>query len=455
MPLDEPVTRTLLVSTPHFGGDFRHGIIVLYDISGMGRIAVFALGIATLGLSALAMIGSSPPHRPDAKPTFATDIAPIIYKHCTTCHRPGEAAPFSLLSYDDAKKRADTLALMVQKRIMPPWKAVKGYGSFHDENYLSDDQIETVNAWAKAGAPRGPADKEPKPPTFSSEWALGTPDMILQSKRPFKLSSEGEDVYRHFIIDPGNKETIYVTAMDVKPGNRKIVHHVIAFLDSRGQAEKIQARRDDGQEGYNSFGSPGFIPQGSLGGWAPGLQARHLPTGAAFELKPGTKIVLQVHYHPSGKAESDQTRVGLYLSKEPTKKGVNIAWMANPMFRLKAGEAEAKVQLQFPVPVAVTIYGVMPHMHLLGKEMKAWAVLPDKKEIPLVWVKDWDFNWQFTYAFKEPIKLPAGSQIHVTGTYDNSDSNPRNPNRPPKEVRWGEQTTDEMFLLVGLFSVGG
>lgn len=419
-----------------------------------GSIILVSGGIATLGLSVVTLMGSSSNEEPIVKPTFAVDIAPILFKHCSTCHRPGEAAPFSLLTFEDARKRAETIAYMVEKKIMPPWKAVKDYGKFHDENYLSASDIEKVSAWAKSGAPRGPVDKEPKPPTFNSEWTLGKPDLILQAKRPFKLPAEGEDVYRHFIIDPGQKETMYVTAMDVKPGNRKIVHHVIAFLDSRGQAEKIQARKQDGQEGYNSFGSPGFIPQGSLGGWAPGLQARHLPDGAAFALKPGTKIVLQVHYHPSGKEDTDQTRIGLYLSKKPATKEVNIAWMANPMFRLKAGDPEAKVQLQFPIPIAVTLYGVMPHMHLLGKEMKAWAVLPSKEEVPLVWVKDWDFNWQFTYAFKEPVKLPAGSQIHISGTYDNSKGNTRNPNDPPKDVRWGEQTTDEMFLLVGLFAIG-
>ncbi|MBV6459879.1 MAG: hypothetical protein HONBIEJF_03034 [Fimbriimonadaceae bacterium] len=426
----------------------------MYDIKRMRSRFLLGSGAAVICASAVAMLGSSPAKPVPAKPTFALDIAPLLYRHCAACHRPGEAAPFSLLSYEDAKKRADTIAYMVEKRIMPPWKAVKGYGSFHDENYLTDEQIKAIGEWAKAGAPRGPIEREPKPPKFGSEWALGAPDLVLQPKRSFKLPAEGEDVYRHFIIDPGNKESLFVTAMDVKPGNRKIVHHVIAFLDSRGQAEKVQARRQDDQEGYNSFGSPGFIPQGALGGWAPGLQARHLPDGAAFEVKPGTKVILQVHYHPSGKEESDQTRVGLYLSKKPVTKEVQLAWMANPMFRLKAGDADSKVNLQFPVPVAVTLYGVMPHMHLLGKEMKAWAVLPDKKEIPLVWVRDWDFNWQFTYAFKEPIKLPAGSRIHISGTYDNSDGNPRNPNRPPKDVRWGEQTTDEMFLLVGLFALG-
>lgn len=389
---------------------------------------------------------------PVSKVTYADHVASIIYKRCTTCHREGEVAPFTLSSYEDARKWAKNIARVTEKRIMPPWKAVEGFGEFHDENRLSDAEIETLKNWAEAGAPRGDAKSEPKAPKFPKDWALGTPDLVLTPTKPFKLPKEGRDIYRHFVLKTNLKEPVWVTAMDAKPGNRTVVHHVIAFLDSKGRGQKLDEKNDDGQDGYNAFGTPGFVPDGSLGGWAPGVAARHLPADAGFLLKPGTDVVLQVHYHMSGKEEVDQTKLGLYFTKKPVKKEVEIAWLANPFFRLKAGDSNSKVNLSIPIPADVTCYGVMPHMHLLGKSMKAELELPDGTRKPMVWVQDWDFNWQFTYAFKEPMRLPKGSKVHIEAFYDNSKDNPNNPSDPPKDIRWGEETTDEMFLLVAMIS---
>ncbi len=381
-------------------------------------------------------------------PTYAEDVANILNNHCVECHRPNEVAPFSLQNYDDAKKWARMISIVTESKKMPPWKAVPNYNEFHDANVLTKEQIDTLKNWAENDAPRGDKSKEPSPKKFSSEWTLGTPDLIASAEKEFSLPAEGKDIYRNFIVKTNFTETKYIKAMNVRPGNPRVVHHVIAFLDEKGRSHSLESKNNDGQPGYSTFGGVGFIPDGALGGWAPGLRPQMTPDGSAFELKPGTTIVLQIHYHLSGKPEKDLTKLGLYFAKEPIKRTMQLAWIANPMFRLKPGDPNAKVQLSYPIPSDVTVYGAMPHMHLLGKSMKAWAELPDKTIKPIVWVSDWDFNWQMNYMFKQPMKLPKGSRVFVEGYYDNSADNPNQPNDPPKEIRWGEETTDEMFLLI-------
>ncbi|MBC8065906.1 MAG: hypothetical protein H7Y17_13820, partial [Chlorobia bacterium] len=355
--------------------------------------SVFVFGVASAGLVVAGFAGSGmssddPAKSPKtlavpAKPTFADHVAPIFYDHCVQCHRPGEVAPFSLIGYENAKKWAAMASVVTQSKQMPPWKAKAGFGEFADHNQLTAEQIETLKRWNDQGAPKGNAAKEPKPPTFSSEWALGNPDLIVSQSKPYNITAEGTDEYRNFIIRTNYKEPVWVTAMDVKPGNPKIVHHVIVFLDDNGQSEKLAAQVKDGREGYETFGGIGFLPSGSFGGWAPGLRSRRLPDGKAFKLSPGARIVMQVHYNKSGKPESDQTKVGLYFSKKPVDQEVDLAWLFNMLVRIPAGEKQHKQVYQQTIPANITVYGVMPHMHLLGREMKAWVVKPDKSTIPL------------------------------------------------------------------------
>jgi len=386
--------------------------------------------------------------------SYAEHVAPILAKQCLSCHRPGEVAPFSLVGYENARKWAPMIALTTERGKMPPWKAAHGYGEFVGEMRLTDWERDTLKAWSVAGAPRGDAAKEPPTPTFSSEWTLGEPSYVASMPQPFKVPAGGGDVYRNFVIKTDFKETKWITAMDVRPGNKKVVHHVIAFLDERGHSHAMNGRDNDGQDGYTTFGGVGFNPSGALGGWAPGLRPQHTPAGSAFELKPGTTLVLQVHYHPSGKEETDQTKVGLYFADKTPSKPMTLAWIANPLFRIPAGASAHPVSMQYPVRADVTLHSVMPHMHLLGRQMKVWASLPDGATRPIIWIKDWDFNWQLNYALKEPMFLPRGSRIHLEAVYDNSKDNPNNPNDPPKDVRWGEATTDEMFLLVAAVTPG-
>jgi hypothetical protein len=331
---------------------------------------------------------------------------------------------------------------------------VHGFGEFLNDPQLSDNEIAILQKWYEEGAPRGDKRKEPKEPQFSSEWPLGEPDLVLQPDAPFKVEAEGEDVYRNFVLKNDFKEAVWVKAMAIKPGNPQVVHHVIIFIDGMGAAKALEAANKDGQLGYStSGGGVGFLPSGTLGGWAPGVTTRETPPGIAYKVHPGSTLVLQVHYHKTGKAEEDLTRVGLYYAKEPIDTEMQLDWIMNFGIHLPAGDKAHSETRTRTVPNDVTIYGAMPHMHLLGRSMKAEIEFPDGTKKPLVWVNDWDFNWQLQYALKEPMHVPKGSRIKVDAVYDNSSENPRNPHQPPKDVTWGEQTTDEMFLLIVAYTI--
>jgi hypothetical protein len=376
-------------------------------------------------------------------PTFNKDIAPLLWKHCADCHRTGEIGPFPLLSYKDAAKRASFLVDVVQSRQMPPWKAEPGYGKFRDEHRLSEAEIQLVAAWAKAGAPEGAAADLPKPPEFPSGWRLGEPDVVLQMAQPFKVPANGRDLQQCFVIPIPVDGDRTVMAFDFRPGNSKVVHHAILYLDEMG----IAKRKDKGN-GYNSFGGPGILPSGALGAWAPGTTPTPLPDGFGRYMKKGSDLVLQIHYHPSGKEEIDQSKIGLYFTKKPAKQIVGGIGVSARKIDIPPGEKNYRIHAESaPLPVDAKVLEVFPHMHYVGKEMKAYIVHTDGKQEPLIWIRDWDFNWQGGYILKEPVKLPKGSHVKIESVYDNSSDNPRNPSSPPKRVLFGEQTTNEMCLF--------
>lgn len=407
------------------------------------------LAIAAVGLSAVGAFTASNPAKSKPKPpTYAESIAPILNKSCVSCHRPGEVAPFSLVGYDNAKKNATMIAAVTKQGLMPPWRAVDGHGEFLDAKRLTSDEQDALKAWAEAGAPRGNVKNEPKPPVFPAGWALGKPDLTLSPKTEITLAPEGPDEYRNFVIENTSKETRYVTAIDLKPGNRRVVHHLVVFVDGSGAAKKRDAADKDGKEGYTTFGGPGFNPVGILGVWVPGYNLRRTPENVAFELKAGHTIVMQVHYHRSGKVEKDKSELGIYYAKIKPAKIARFGIFVDPTINITPGEKSYRVSRTFNIPTEMTFYSVMPHMHLLGREMKVSAKTPDGKTIPMVYIKDWDFNWQMQYEFKKPLVLPKGSTVTVEAVYDNSATNPRNPNNPPKPVTFGEETTDEMFVLL-------
>lgn len=394
----------------------------------------------SVGLAAKAP-GPSPTHKKKRTPNYAQDVAPILYKKCAVCHHAGEVTPFNLTSYADARSKAPTLAAAVESKYMPPWQAVS-HGQFLNERTLTPQQIETIQEWASAGAPEGDMRLAPAVPRFTPGWLIGQPDFIGKPDQPYHISAEGNDDYRCFVIHTDFPEGRYVTGVEVRPGNRRVVHHVLLYLDSNGVARKIQSK--DGEPGYASFGGPGFLPTGSLGGWAPGLQPQVLPPGHGFWLPKGTDIVIQVHYHKDGKPETDLTQVGLDFAKAPIDKPVRWGSVHNVLIRIPAGDSHFELTGKTEIRRAVTLLDVIPHMHLLGHDMTVTATFPDGHKQELIHVEPYDFNWQTRYSYRQPVDLPGGTVLNLVAHYDNSSNNPKNPNNPPKTVTFGEQTTDEM-----------
>jgi thiol-disulfide isomerase/thioredoxin len=381
------------------------------------------------------------------KPTFARHIAPLLLTRCAHCHRDGEVAPFPLLTFDDAKKRAKQIVRVTADATMPPWKAERNYGHFLDEQHLTKAEIATLKAWADAGTPEGDAADRPKSPEFTTGWQLGKPDLIIKMTEPFKVPAGGKDVIRNFVIPISVTESRFVKAIEFRPGNRKIVHHALCFLDMTGTGRKWD-EADEGP-GYSSEkGGIGILPSGSLGGWAPGVIPRPVPEGTGRYLAKGSDAILQIHYHPSGKDETDQSEIGVYFEKDMTVKPLGGFSVENWAIDMPAGEKEYKRTAEYTLPVNTTLVGVAPHMHLLGKSMKVWAETPDGKTVPLVSVTAWDFNWQDEYQYRSPLALPKGTKVKMESVHDNSTSNPANPNSPPKKIKWGEGTEDEMSLVI-------
>ncbi|HEY1949597.1 MAG TPA: hypothetical protein VGG97_21485 [Bryobacteraceae bacterium] len=377
-------------------------------------------------------------------PTFNKDIAPILYQNCATCHRPGEVAPFSLLTYRDAAKRASLIATVTAKHYMPPWKAEPGYQHFEDERRLTDSQIRIISEWARNGAPEGDPQQKPVPPQFAGGWQAGKPSAVLSMPQPFHVAADGRDVFQCFVVPLNFAEDRYVKSVEFHPGNPGIVHHALFFLDTSGEARKLDAATPE--PGYSCFGGPQIAPAGGLGGWAPGAFPRPLPSGVAQTVKKGADLVIQIHYHPSGKPEIDQSSIGLTFGDQP-QKGLANMLVGTRQIDLAPGDAHQEVTDWASVPEDVDLIGITPHAHLLCKEMKVDARLPGGKTEPLIWIRDWDFNWQGQYRYATPVHLPKGTRIEMRYVYDNSNANPHNPSNPPKRVTFGEQTTDEMALL--------
>ncbi len=372
--------------------------------------------------------------------TFSHDIAPILYQHCAACHHPGEVAPFPLLTYADAAKRAKLIASVTASRYMPPWKPAAGYGHFQGERRLTDAQIAKLQAWAAAGAPEGDPAALPKPPQFTQDWQLGRPDLVAQMPAPFTVPADGADLYRCFVIPLPIDAQKYVRAIEFHAGNAQPVHHALMFLDPMHIARRKGAS-------YSCFGTPGFLPEGSLGGWTPGAGPIVMPPGTATTVLKDTDLVVQLHFHPTGKAEQVRASIGLYFTAaKPTRHLMDIPLVSRHI-DIPAGATAYKASDYFELPVDVEAVGIIPHAHYICKDMKGWATLPGGRKQWLIWIRDWDFNWQEQYRYAPPLKLPAGTLLEMEFTYDNSDANPRNPNHPPERVQWGPESTDEMAGL--------
>jgi hypothetical protein len=380
--------------------------------------------------------------------TYSQDIAPIIQNNCTSCHHPGDVAPFSLLTYADVKKRVDTIEAVVEAGVMPPWKPTPGYGEFAGDRRLSAVDREKLLRWIKADAPAGDLTKAPAPPVYTVGWHLGPPDLIVKMPAPYNVRATGPDEYRCFVIPLNLTEDKFVRASEFHPSNKRVLHHSLFFLDTMGVAKSKEKESSDGQPGYKSFGGIGFTPTGGLGGWAPGNRQHELPPGVARRLRKGSDLVLQSHFHPTGKPEVEQSELGIYFAKQkPERILLPFIVNATKQIDIPAGDASYKVSSSSVLPADFDLRFATPHAHLLCKDIKSWAVTPDKQTIPLIWIKDWDFNWQEGYQFAKPLRLPKGTVVTAEFVYDNSSKNPKNPSNPPKRVTRGEQTTDEMGII--------
>ncbi len=393
-------------------------------------------------------------------PTYHKDIAPLLQKHCQDCHRPGQVAPFSLLSFEQAKKRGADLSLVTSQRTMPPWHASTTEGGpFQDARVLSATEIATIAEWADAGCPEGDLKDSPAPRDFKSEWELGEPDLVLKSSEPFTLGATGTDEFRVFVLPTGLTEGRWISAVDFRPGNARVVHHVIAGIDTAGRGRRLDSVDDlPGYATFAGFGeiAPGIplLPSGGLSGWAPGKSATRQPEGVGRWLPAGSDVLLQVHYHKSGKVETDTTSIGLYFAKTPIQKQVRPGAVfpdrpgrfARPDLKIPAGDPNYEINGKLVMSSDVHLTAVVPHMHWLGKDFLLTAEFPDGTKRTLIRIDRWDFNWQDTYDLAEPIALPSGTKILMKAHFDNSAANPANPSKPPVEVRWGEQTTNEMCI---------
>ena len=375
--------------------------------------------------------------------TYARHIAPIIQRNCQSCHRPGQVAPFSLMTYEDSKTWSAEIVSYTQSHLMPPWKPEPGYGNFKRTRRMQEWEIEKIAEWVNSSMPYGNEADLPVPRSFNNSWFLGKPDLLVKMPEPYDVPADGEDEYRHFIIPTNFDQDMYVQAIDVIPGNKKAVHHVIAYLDTTGKARELDAA--DPKPGYARFGGTGFDAQW-LGGWAPGVTPNLLPEGTGALLPEGADIILQIHYYKTGRVERDLSQAGLYFSKEADPKRVYVDAAINTEFQIPVGVTKYQVKASWTAKEDVYAITVAPHMHLIGTDMKVDAIFPDGRQQGMIWIKDWDFNWQDSYQYKIPIFMPAGTVVKAVGHFDNSASNPLNPNDPPKPIRWGEKTTDEMFI---------
>jgi peroxiredoxin len=392
---------------------------------------------------------------PDAPVTFTRDVASILFSNCVECHRPGGIGPFELTSYEQATLWCSDLVSFTKDGSMPPWKLVEGWGEFQHPRRLKKSDVETLEKWVTLGCPKGSDADMPKVPTFHEGWSMGTPDAILEMPEAYELAAEGPDEYRHFVIKTDFPEDVYIRALDILPGNPRVDHHVIVFLDPNGASERLD--KADPLPGYvTSGGWPGFVAIAALGGWAPGIVPTPLPPGVARILPKGSRIVLQMHYHKSGRPEVDQTKIGLYFSKEKPKRLVrDIAvtpLSALPMLqnlpvvskKIPANDGHYVIGETMVIPEDIDLISVRPHMHLIGKEMKLTAKMPDGRVEQLMYIKNWDFNWQENYYYAKPVRIPKDTKLTLESLFDNSEKNPANPSMPPKDVGWGEATTDEM-----------
>lgn len=384
-------------------------------------------------------IGREPTARPAPEVTYTRDIAPILQKHCQECHRPGQVAPFSLLNYQQASRWSKTISEVVSDGRMPPWHADPRHGEFANDRRLPDTERNLLLEWVKQGCPKGEAKDEPAAREFATNWELGSPDLVLKMKETFTIPAlapvKGIE-YQLFVLPTNFSEDVWVQAVEARPGNRAVVHHMILYIgDKPRMAEGESADRD------------------VLAAYVPGSKPAVFPQGLAKRIPKGAKLVLEMHYTANGSEQIDCSSIALVFAKSPPEHEVRARFVANTTFTIPSGADRHEVTAATTFDKDALLLTLSPHMHLRGRSFLVRAVYPDGRTEIVLSVPRYDFNWQHAYALKTPLPMPAGTRLECVGTFDNSAANPNNPD-PTSEVRWGDQSWEEMMLgIVGYIYV--
>jgi hypothetical protein len=396
-------------------------------------------------------------------PTFSKDVAPILYSKCVTCHRPGEVAPMSLISYRDARPWARAIRDKVIAREMPPWHADSAHGTFRNDRSLTQAQIDTIVKWVDGGARQGDDKQMPALPTFADGWQIGKPDVVFEMATEYKIPADGTVDYQYFEVPTNFKEDRWISAGEVRAGNPEHVHHIIVSVieppgNTRANVMSVRAISDGGADSGSR--TPRQLTDAqraqlataarranavSLVNWAVGEDAPVYPAGLAKRIPAGSTLQFQVHYTTNGAPASDRSRIGLIFAKEPPKNEIRTALIANAQFAIPAGAANYQVEAEATFNDDVKVWTMHPHMHLRGKDMTYTAIYPDGRQEVVLHVPKYDFGWQTDYWLAQPMSLPKGSKLHVTAHFDNSPANRFNPDAKTV-VRWGDQTWEEMMI---------
>jgi tetratricopeptide (TPR) repeat protein/mono/diheme cytochrome c family protein len=399
--------------------------------------------VLAVGLVAASSIPTTVAAVPPAEtPTFSRDIAPIVFRHCATCHNPGSNAAFSLLTYEDVRPRARSIAAVTRNRYMPPWKPEPGYSDeFLARRGLTENEIATIERWSEAGAPQGDRTELPPTPKWTDAWRLGTPDLVIRMPEPYQIPAAGPDVFRLFVLPIPTDAVRYVRAIEFLPGTRA-VHHANMRLDETRTSRALDER--DPAPGYDGLlARTAQYPEGYFFGWTPG-QLPPASEDLAWRLNPGTDMVLQLHLRPTGKPERVQAAIGLYFATRAPRFSPAMLRLGKQNIDIAPGERDYVVTDSYLLPVDVDVHAVQPHAHYRAREVSGTATLPDGTKKWLLLIRDWDFDWQDTYRYARPFTLPKGTTLQMRYTYDNSAANRRNPQLPPQRVHWGQNSSDEM-----------
>lgn len=411
--------------------------------------------LALLSWTVCTIIAASPPrpeiHAAESSVTWSRQIAPIVYHNCAVCHHPGGAGPFSLLSYADVRRRAPQILDVTQSRFMPPWLPAPGYGDFAGDRRLSDEDVALIRKWVESGSAEGNLSEAPQPPHYDASWQLGKPDLILSIAHPYTLSASGTDVFRNFVLPYPLSQTHYIRAMEILPGTAQAVHHANVLID-RTESFRRQHPSEwkDGVPGMELEldGGNTFDPDSHFLFWKPDTPAIVEPGGMPWRLDPGNDLILNMHLKPSGKPETINAQIGLYFSDQPPVRHPMLLQLdGDPQLDIPPGDRNFVVQDELTLPVDVQVLGIYPHAHYLGRELDAWAILPDGQKKWLIHIPGWDIDRQSVYRYRNPVSLPHGTVLHMHYVYDNSDQNVHNPNSPPIRVRAGNRSVDEMAHL--------